>query len=82
MFIRLSKIKITKEFKKHKPKKQKMAEKDSYFILNIILDKNNVLLDGYTTYLLAKEYKKKIIWAHKRRQSAVKKYIRRLERSR
>ena len=88
MFIRLSKIKITKEFKKHKPKKQKIAEKDSYFILNntfkekIILDKNNVLLDGYTTYLLAKEYKKKIIWAHKRRQSAVKKYIRRLERSR
>lgn len=73
MFIRLSKIKISEEFKKHKPKSKKMNDKNIYFILNntfkekIILDKNNILVDGYTTYLLAKQYEKKIIWVHKRR---------------
>lgn len=73
MLIRLSKIKISEEFKKHKPKSKKMNDKNIYFILNntfkekIILDKNNVLVDGYTTYLLAKEYEKKFIWVHKRR---------------
>lgn len=73
MFIRLSKIKISNEFKKHKPKKSKMNDKNMYFIVNgtfkdkIILDKNNVLVDGYTTYLLAQEYEKKFIWIHKRR---------------
>lgn len=73
MFIRLSKIKISKEFKKHKPKSKKMNEKNYFYIINdtfkekIILDKNNVLVDGYTTYLLAQEYEKKFIWVHKRR---------------
>lgn len=52
-------IKIKKYF--NKPKVSKMKEKEEYFNKHgyfrstIILDKNNVLLDGYTTYLLAKE---------------------------
>lgn len=53
-------IKIKKYFKK--PRKTKMEEKEEYFNKHgyfrstIILNKNNVLLDGYTTYLLAKEH--------------------------
>lgn len=52
-------IKIKKYFKK--PRKTKIKEKEEYFNKHgyfrstIILNKNNVLLDGYTTYLLAKE---------------------------
>lgn len=52
-------IKIKKYFKK--PRKTKMKEKEEYFNKHgyfrstIILDSNNVLQDGYTTYLLAKE---------------------------
>lgn len=73
MFIRLSKIKISEGFKKHKPTNEKMNNKNYFYIINdtfkekVILDKNNVLVDGYTTYLLAKQYGKKIIWVHKRR---------------
>ena len=52
-------IKIKKYFKKPKESKMKIKEeyfnKHRYFRSTIILDKNNVLLDGYTTYLLAKE---------------------------
>lgn len=52
-------IKIKKYFKKPKESKMKIKEeyfnKNRYFRSTIILDKNNVLLDGYTTYLLAKE---------------------------
>lgn len=71
MFIRLSKIKISDGFKAHKPSKEKMFEKIEYFMLNgkfkekIILDKNNVLVDGYTTYLLAKQSGKKFIRAYR-----------------
>ena len=52
-------IKIKKYFKK--PRKTKIKEKEEYFNKHgyfrstIILNKNNVLIDGYTTYLLAKE---------------------------
>lgn len=71
MFIRLSKIKISDGFRNHKPSNEKMNEKIEYFMLNgkfkekIILDKNNVLVDGYTTYLLAKRCGKKFIWAYR-----------------
>ena len=73
MFIRLNKIKISKEFKNHNPKNNKMDDKNYFYIINgtfkekIILNKDNVLVDGYTTYLLAKMYEKKFIWVHKRR---------------
>ena len=73
MFIRLSKIKIPKEFQEHKPKSKKMNDKNIYFILNNtfkeknILDKNNVLVDGYTNYLLSQEYEKKFIRSYRRK---------------
>ena len=57
--VRLENIKIKKDFSE--PKEGKMKErrnyfnKYGYFKSPIILDKNNTLLDGYTTYLLAKE---------------------------
>ena len=57
--VRLENIKIKKHFSQ--PKERKMKErrnyfnKYGYFKSPIILDKNNTLLDGYTTYLLAKE---------------------------
>ena len=57
--VRLENIKIKKDFSE--PKERKMKErrnyfnKYGYFKSPIILDRNNTLLDGYTTYLLAKE---------------------------
>lgn len=57
--VRLENIKIKKDFSE--PKERKMKErrnyfnKYGYFKSPIILDKNNTLLDGYTTYLIAKE---------------------------
>ena len=52
---------ISKEFKKHYPRKSKMQERWEYYEkykegkVPIIVDKNNVLIDGYTTYLIAKK---------------------------
>lgn len=52
---------ISKEFKKHYPRKSKMQERWEYYEKHkegkvpIIVDKNNVLIDGYTTYLIAKK---------------------------
>lgn len=57
--IKLSDIIISKKFTK--PKREKMKERSEYyreykdFKVPIILDKNNVLIDGYTTYLIAKK---------------------------
>lgn len=72
MFIRLNKIKISKGFKKHPPKWEKIQEKMIYrsvygtYKEKVMLDKkNNILLDGYTTYLLAKNENKKFLWVKK-----------------
>lgn len=60
--IKLSKIKISKQMKNTTPRPQKMQQKYSYYIYThkfaaeIILDKHYTLLDGYTTYLLAKMF--------------------------
>ena len=57
--VRLEKKKKKKDFSE--PKERKIKErrmyfnKYGYFKSPIILDRNNTLLDGYTTYLLAKE---------------------------
>lgn len=46
-----------------KPRKEKLKERKTYFELNknfenpIVLDENNMLIDGYTSYLIAKENK-------------------------
>ena len=60
--IQLSKIKISNQMKNTIPRPYKMNRKYSYyrnthkFATEIILDKHYVLLDGYTTYLLAKMF--------------------------
>lgn len=66
--IRLSRIKIGKEYKL--PSEYKFAQKYSYlkkfhiFEQPIYLDRHNELIDGYTTYLLARMFgiKKMIVW--------------------
>lgn len=58
---KLSNITIQEKFKKHPPKWTKMLDKQAFYIEHgkyeqpIVINKNNVLLDGYTTYLLAKQ---------------------------
>lgn len=58
-------IRINKRWKL--PRKLKMKVKRYYYMLygmyesEIIIDKNNTLVDGYTTYLLEKEKGKKIV---------------------
>lgn len=60
--IKLSKIKIPKQMLKTPPHPYKIQQKYSYyrythkFVDEIILDKHYELLDGYTTYLLAKMF--------------------------
>lgn len=64
---KISNIKINEEFKRAKPKKWKMQSKENYFLKygifesKIVLDKNNVLIDGYTSYLLAKKFKLNVV---------------------
>lgn len=61
--IFLHNIVISDEFEKHPIKSQKMVKKIEFFIdkgvfkEKIIVDENNILVDGYSTYLLAKELK-------------------------
>ena len=54
-------IKIPKKFKQHYPRKSKMQERWSYYNkyqepkVTMIVDKDNMLIDGYTTYLICKK---------------------------
>ena len=58
--MRINDIRIPKEFQK--PRTEKMNERIEYFKKNqnfetqIVVDKDNNLIDGYTTYLIAKKY--------------------------
>lgn len=60
----LSKIKISEKFKNTPPKTVKMLEKRAHKLIYnryeqpIKINKDNVLVDGYTTYLLMKADKK------------------------
>lgn len=57
---KLSNIKIQDSFKRNPPKHEKILEKIAYyntyqnFEQPIVVDKDNVLIDGYTTYIIAK----------------------------
>ena len=55
--VKLENIKIPYRFtapnKKKLEKRKKYYEKYGYFKTTIILNKDNLLIDGYTTYLLA-----------------------------
>ena len=58
-YIDITKIKIEEDFKKTKPKYRKMQEKKMFFAVTgkfmepIIINQNNVLINGYTSYILA-----------------------------
>lgn len=57
--VKLENIKIQKHFKQPKYSKleyrKEYYERHKYFRSTIVLDNNNYLIDGYTTYLLAKQ---------------------------
>lgn len=59
--VKIENIKIPHYFVQPNEKKLKEREiyykKHNYFKSTIVLDKNNLLIDGYTTYLLALNYK-------------------------
>lgn len=65
MIKRLKNIKISKEFKMKYPKTLKLISKMEYYLRNnkfeqpIIINKDNVLIDGYTSYIIAQMLNKK-----------------------
>lgn len=67
MIKKLKNIKISKEFKMKYPKTLKLISKMEYYSRNnkfeqpIVIDKNNVLVDGYTSYIIAQMLNKKYV---------------------
>lgn len=65
--IDLKNIKIPKKFTK--PKKEKLDHRFKYYEINkcfevpIVIDKNYMLVDGYTSYLIAKKHNMKLVQA-------------------
>lgn len=61
-YVKLDKIHIQNSWGKTPPKPEKYERKKNYFLENgtfestVYLNENNVLIDGYTTYLLAQEF--------------------------
>lgn len=59
--VNLEDIEISKSFSKSGISKKKLERKDAFYIEfgyfqdRVILDEKNLLLDGYSTYLLAKQ---------------------------
>ena len=57
--IKIDNIKIRKDFSRPNPKKLTIRkiyyERHNYFRSQIVVTRNNYLVDGYTTYLIAKE---------------------------
>lgn len=68
--VNVSDITIPAEFKESPPKFKKMSHKREYFRRNdcfeskIILNRDFLLIDGYTSYLLAKENDMKHVEAY------------------
>lgn len=65
MIKRLKNIKISKEFKMKYPRTLKLISKMEYYLRNnkfeqpIVINKENVLVDGYTSYIIAQMLNKK-----------------------
>ncbi len=65
--MKLNKIKIQMEFVLHPPRPKKMIHKRIFYLVHrkfeqpIIVNKDNILIDGYTTYLLAKRYGRRYV---------------------
>ena len=68
--VKVSDIIIPEEFKATKPRFEKMMHKREYFRRNdrfeskIVLSRDFILIDGYTSYLLAKENGMKYVEAY------------------
>ena len=68
--VKLSDIIVPTEFKESQPRFKKMMHKREYFRRNnkfeskIVLNKDFLLIDGYTSYLLAKENDMKHVEAY------------------
>lgn len=67
MIKRLKNIKISKEFKMKYPRTLKLISKMEYYLRNnkfeqpIVINKDNVLVDGYTSYIIAQMLNKKYV---------------------
>ncbi len=65
MIKRLKNIKISKEFKMKYPRTLKLISKMEYYLRNnkfeqpIVINKDNVLVDGYTSYIIVQMLNKK-----------------------
>ena len=61
-WIKLFDIKISEDFKIHKPRKYKMKQKHDWYLKHgefqspIRITRDFILVDGYTSYLLAKKF--------------------------
>ena len=68
--VKVSDIIIPEEFKATKQKKKKMLQKREFYIKNdrfeskIVLNKDFLLIDGYTSYIIAKENGMKYVEAY------------------
>ena len=67
MIKRLKNIKISKEFKMKYPRTLKLISKMEYYLRNnkfeqpIVINKENILVDGYTSYIIAQMLDKKYV---------------------
>lgn len=67
MIKKLKNIKISKQFKMNYPGQIKLISKMEYYLRNnkfeqpIIVNKDNVLVDGYTSYIIAQMLNKKYV---------------------
>lgn len=72
--INIEKIKISKSFKEKSPGRDKFNSRLAYFekygryYSPIVLDKNDFLVDGYISYLIAKRYGFKKVQIKRRRK--------------
>lgn len=67
MIKKLKNVKISKQFKMSYPNTLKLMSKMEYYLRNnkfeqpIIINKDNVLVDGYTSYIIAQMLNKKYV---------------------
>lgn len=64
---KVNKIKIPKEFIEHPPKLNKLHKRENYYVstgkffVPIVVNRNNELVDGYTSFFIAKLWSKKYV---------------------
>lgn len=72
-FENINNIKIKESFKNNPPKYHKLLEKKIYHMQHnkyeqpIVIDDDNWLIDGYTTYLIEKGFERKYVKVKRRK---------------